>query len=182
MRDVGRILDFWFAPDNKSRWFRKDPAFDAELHRRFEDVYERAASGALVRWQDTSEGALALVLCLDQFPRNFFRGTPRAFESDAKARAVAEWAVDREFDLRSPSDDQRIFFYLPFEHSEDIDDQHRAVELVRTRCQSEEYLRYAIAHRDVIAEFGRFPHRNAILGRRSTAEEEEYLKRPGAGF
>ncbi len=181
MREAREILEFWFAPAQRPRWFVKDAAFDAEILR-FEPLYERAAAGQLSGWQETPDGALALLLCLDQVPRNIYRGTPEAFATDAKARAVADWAVDREFDLRFPSEDERIFFYLPFEHSEDLDDQHRAVELVRTRCQNETYLRYAVAHRDVIAEFGRFPHRNAILGRRSTEAEEAYLKRPGAGF
>jgi uncharacterized protein (DUF924 family) len=123
------------------------------------------------------------VICLDQFPRNMYRGTPRAFAADAKARLVADWAVDRGFDLHFKDEQVRFFFYLPFEHSEDIDDQHRCVELARTRCPSDpEILRYAILHRELIEKYGRFPHRNAILGRRSTPEEEEYLKQPGAGF
>lgn len=179
--DIREILEFWFAPANKPRWFKRDDAFDDEIRRRFEAVHERAAAGNLAAWQNTAEGSLALLLCLDQFPRNIFRGTPRAFTTDAKARAVADWAVDRGFDLEFKSD-ERIFFYLPFEHSEDLDDQHRAVELVRTRLSDAEMMRYAIAHRDVIEKFGRFPHRNAILGRSSTPEEEEYLKQPGAGF
>lgn len=181
MRDVNQVLDFWFADANKASWFKKNPAFD-EACRRFETLHERAAAGQLASWQNTPEGALALVLCLDQFPRNLYRGTPRAFASDANARAVADWAIDRAFDFHFTSGDRRMFFYLPFEHSENLDDQHRAVELIRTRCPDAELLRFAVAHFDVIARFGRFPHRNAILGRRSTPEEEEYLKQPGAGF
>jgi uncharacterized protein (DUF924 family) len=182
MRDVNEILEFWFAAANRPKWFEKNADFDAEIRRRFEPIHERAAQGQLAAWQNTPEGALALLLCLDQFPRNLYRGTPRAFATDAKARAVADWAVDRGLDLHFKSADERIFFYLPFEHSEDIDDQHRAVELVRTRCPGEDYLRYAIAHREVIERFGRFPHRNPVLGRRNTPDEEEYLKQPGAGF
>ena len=181
MREVRQVLDFWFAEANRQHWFRKSPAFDAEC-RQFEALHERAASGELSAWQNSPEGALALLLCLDQFPRNLYRGSPRAFATDEKARAVADWAVDREFDLRFKEWQQRLFFYLPFEHSEDLDDQHRAVELVRSRCADEEVFRYAVAHRDVIARFGRFPHRNAVLGRRNTPDEEEYLKQPGAGF
>jgi len=181
VRDVNHVLEFWFADANKPRWFAKDLRFDEEC-RRFEPLHERAAAGQLAAWQNTPEGTLALVLCLDQFPRNLYRGTARAFATDEKARAVADWAVDREYDLKFESSDRRMFFYLPFEHSEDLDDQHRAVELIRTRCESEELLRYAVAHRDVIARHGRFPHRNAILGRRNTPEEEDYLKLPGAGF
>lgn len=182
MREINQILEFWFAPANRPFWFKKEAAFDEEIRRRFEPVHEQAAAGKLARWQDSPEGALALLICLDQFPRNMYRGTARAFATDAKARAVADWAVDRGFDLHFKTDDERMFFYLPFEHSEDLDDQHRCVELVRTRCTDPEFLRYAVAHRDVIAEFGRFPHRNAILGRRNSPEEETYLSRPNAGF
>ena len=181
MSELRQLLEFWFAPANKPHWFRRSDAFDDEIRRRFEPVYERAAAGKLAAWQNTPEGALALLLCLDQFPRNMYRGTPRAFATDAKARAVADWAVDRGFDLKFEGD-ERFFFYLPFEHSEEIDDQHRCVELVRTRLSDPETLRYAVAHRDLIEKFGRFPHRNPILGRRSTPDEEEYLKQPGAGF
>jgi uncharacterized protein (DUF924 family) len=182
MSDIRHILEFWFAPANKPFWFKKEPAFDDEIRRRFEAVHEQAAAGRFAAWQNTPEGALALCLCLDQFPRNLYRGTPRAFATDAKARAVADWAVDRGFDLHFKSDDERTFIYLPFEHSEEIDDQHRAVELFRTRCSDPDLLRYAVLHRDVIERFGRFPHRNPILGRRSTPEEEDYLMQPGAGF
>ena len=182
MSEIRDVLEFWLAPANRALWFTTDAAFDAEIRRRFEAVHERAAAGRCAAWQGTPEGSLALLLCLDQFPRNMYRGTPRAFATDEKARAVADWAVDRGFDLHFKNEQERLFFYLPFEHSEDLDDQHRAVELVRRNCSDPEFLRYAILHRDVIAKFGRFPHRNAILGRPSTPDEEEYLKQPGAGF
>lgn len=183
MSEIRDVLGFWLAPANRPQWFKKDAAFDDEIRRRFEAVHERAAEGRYASWQNTPEGALALLLCLDQFPRNMFRGTPRAFATDAKARLVADWAVDRGYDLQFKDEQERLFFYLPFEHSEDLDDQHRAVELVRQRCATDpEILRYAILHRDVIEKFGRFPHRNPILGRRSTPDEEEYLRKPGAGF
>jgi len=183
MSEIRDVLEFWMAPANRPQWFKKDPAFDDDVRRRFEAVHERAAAGRRAQWQNTPEGALALLLCLDQFPRNMYRGTPRAFASDEKARLVADWAVDRGFDLHFKDEQVRLFFYLPFEHSENLDDQHRAVELVRQRCPSDpEILRYAILHRDVIEKFSRFPHRNAILGRRSTPDEEEYLRQPGAGF
>ena len=183
MREAKQVLDFWLAPANRPLWFKKEPAFDDEVRRRFEAVHERAAAGQLARWQEAPEGALALVICLDQFPRNMYRGTPHAFATDEKARLVADWAVDRDFDLHFKDEQVRFFFYLPFEHSENLDDQHRAVELARTRCPSDpEILRYAILHREVIEKYGRFPHRNAILGRRNTPDEEEYLKQPGAGF
>jgi uncharacterized protein (DUF924 family) len=183
VRDVNHVLEFWLSPASRPLWFKKEPAFDDEIRRRFEGVHERAAAGHLADWQNTPEGSLALVICLDQFPRNMYRGTPRAFATDEKARLVADWAVDRGFDLRFKDEQVRFFFYLPFEHSESIDDQHRCVELVRRNCPGDaEILRYALLHREVIETFGRFPHRNAILGRRNTPEEEEYLKRPGAGF
>ncbi len=182
MSDIRRILDFWLAEQNRPRWFKKDPAFDDEIRERFAALHEKAAQGALADWQNSPEGSLALVLTLDQFPRNMFRGSPRAFATDPAARAVADWAIDKDFDRKFADEDQRIFFYLPFEHSEDLDDQHRAVELVRTRISSPDYHRYAALHFEVIAKFGRFPHRNAILGRPNTPDEEEYLKQPGAGF
>jgi uncharacterized protein (DUF924 family) len=183
MSEIRHVLEFWLAPANRPQWFKKDLAFDDEVRRRFEGVHEQAAAGRFAQWQNTPEGSLALLLCLDQFPRNMYRGTPRAFATDEKARLVADWAVDRGFDMNFKDEQVRLFFYLPFEHSEELDDQHRAVELTRQRCPSDpEILRYAILHRDVIEKFGRFPHRNAILGRRSTPDEEEYLKQPGAGF
>jgi uncharacterized protein (DUF924 family) len=182
MRDVRAILNFWFAPGMKPRWFKKDPEFDAEIARQFLSVHERAAKGELAEWQGSPEGALALVLLLDQFPRNLFRGTARAFATDAEARAVAAWAVDRDFDLKFADNDRRIFFYLPFEHSENLDDQYRCLELLRTRCQDADYIRYGLAHFEVIKRFGRFPHRNAALGRPNTAAEEDYLAKPGSGF
>jgi uncharacterized protein (DUF924 family) len=183
MSEFRDVLEFWLAPASRPMWFKKEPAFDGEIRRRFEAVHERAAAGRLSQWQATAEGALALVICLDQFPRNMYRGTPRAFATDEKARLVADWAVDRGFDMATKEEPVRFFFYLPFEHSESIDDQHRCVELVRRGCPGDaEILRFALLHRAVIEKFGRFPHRNAILGRRSTPEEEEYLKQPGAGF
>jgi uncharacterized protein (DUF924 family) len=183
LSEINKVLEFWLAPANRALWFKKETAFDDEVRRRFEDVHERAAAGRLAQWQNAPEGTLALLLCLDQFPHNMYRGTPRAFATDAKARAVADWAVDRGFDLQFKDEQERLFFYLPFEHSEDMDDQHRAVELIRQRCAGDpEILRYAILHRDVIEKFGRFPHRNAILGRRNTPDEDAYLAQPGAGF
>jgi uncharacterized protein (DUF924 family) len=185
---VADVLFFWFGPPKErggphKRWFEKSEAFDREIRERFLPLHEDAAAGKLSHLKQNAADCLALIVLLDQFPRNMFRGTPRAFATDAKARLVADWAVDRGYDLQFKDEQERLFFYLPFEHSEDLDDQHRAVELVRQRCPTDpEILRYAILHRDVIEKFGRFPHRNPILGRRSTPDEEEYLKGPGAGF
>ena len=174
------VLDFWFDPANRKRWFTPAPAFDAECVRRFQPLVEAADRGELAGWQDTPEGALALAILLDQLPRNIGRGTPRMYAYDAKARAVAKAAVERGFDRQVPPD-RRLFLYLPFEHSEDLADQERSVELTATLGDAEQ-LDYAVRHRDIVARFGRFPHRNAILGRPSTEEEIAFLKTPGSSF
>ena len=174
------VLDFWLA--SRERWFDKDADFDTEIRRSFEGAHKEALAGRLDGWQDTAESALALVILLDQFPRNMYRDTPRAFTADAKAREVAKTAIRRGFDMAMSDQAHRMLFYLPLEHSEDAADQRRCVALVRERCPGTEFLRYAVAHREVIDRFGRFPHRNAILGRRNTPEEEDSLKDPDAGF
>ncbi|WP_338089144.1 DUF924 family protein [Nannocystis pusilla] len=141
----------------------------------------RAASGALDGWGAAPRGALALVILLDQFPRNMFRGTPEAFASDAKAREVANAALDAGHE-HALTQEERLFLYLPLEHSEELADQERCVELMRALDETPMWLDYAVRHRDVIARFGRFPHRNAVLGRESTAEECEFLMQPGSSF
>ncbi|MFZ5509672.1 MAG: DUF924 family protein [Pseudomonadota bacterium] len=188
----GDVLDFWFAPPGSREhgqqrrcWFVKDPAFDQEIRRRFLPTWEAAAGGALDHWRGAPAPMLALIVVLDQFPRNLFRGEARAFSSDARALACAEEAVARGFDQQlAPV--QRIFVYLPFEHSEDAGAQARSVELFSALAAAHEgfaeTLRYALRHRDIVARFGRFPHRNAILGRASSAEEMEFLRQPGSGF
>lgn len=187
----GDVLDFWFGPragpdHGKSRpeWFRKDDAFDADLRRRFEPVHGAAHAGALDDWQAVPHSALALVIVLDQFSRNMYRGSPRAFASDAKVLGVARAAVDRGFD-QALSATERSFLYLPFEHGEDLPTQNRSVELFERLREFPGMLQaidYAYRHRAVIERFGRFPHRNAILGRPSTPEEIEFLKQPGSSF
>jgi uncharacterized protein (DUF924 family) len=174
MYDPSEILDFWFAPETKEIWFRPPPEFDAEITERFGALHEAAAKDALGPWEASADGALALVIVLDQFPRNMFRGSPRAFASDALARAVAGRAIERGFDVAVPIE-RRIFFYLPFEHSESIEDQRRCCALTAERCDIGSYVDYAERHCAVIERFGRFPHRNAVLGRQSTPEEIEYL-------
>ena len=176
------VLDFWLAPATRERWFDKDEEFDAEIRRNFEAAHKAALAGRLDRWQGTAEGALALVILLDQFPRNMYRDTPRAFAADPKAREVTKAAIARGFDLALTDQEHRMLFYLPLEHSEDPADQQRCVDLVRERSADTEFVRYAEAHKEVIDRFGRFPHRNAILGRPNTPEEEDYLKDPDAGF
>jgi uncharacterized protein (DUF924 family) len=180
------VLDFWFgAPDSRERgtsrklWFRKSDAFDAEVRERFHTTWEAAFRGDLQRWQATPLAGLALVIVLDQFPRNMFRGTPRAFASDGPALVAAGNLAARGFD-RVLSPVERSFAYLPFEHAEDLVSQRRSLELYRPLAPS--LREYARRHYEIIARFGRFPHRNAILGRESTPEETEFLKGPGSSF
>ena|SRR5437764_825240 len=172
------VLAFWRAAGT-DRWFRKDDAFDAEVRARFLATYEAAVSGKLISWEATPEGALALVLVLDQFPRNMFRGTGRAFAADALARAVADRAIGRGFDQRVPKSEQ-LFFYLPFEHSEELTDQERCVALFR-KTGNPEFTRWAELHADIIRRFGRFPHRNSLLGRATTPDEQAFLDSGGFG-
>jgi uncharacterized protein (DUF924 family) len=171
------IVTFWRGA-GPERWFRADGAFDAEIRTRFLVVHEAAARGELAGWQDTLIGTLALVLLLDQFPRNMFRGQSRAFATDARARAVASNAIARGFDRQLPAS-ERGFFYLPFMHSEDPADQVRCVALYKEAGDCEG-LGYARHHCDIITRFGRFPHRNRALGRDTTADEQAFLE--GGGF
>jgi len=180
-----RLLDFWFGPPgdperehHRQIWFRSNEEFDAALRREFLADYERAMEGTLRSWEISPEGALALVLLLDQVPRNIFRDTPRAYSGDTEARAVADRALEREFDQMVPAA-WRLFFYMPFHHSEDIADQRRSVALSnalpRNPDRGGSLRRYGSPYIEVIERFGRFPHRNEILGRVSTAEELAFL-------
>jgi len=180
-------LAFWFGqgPDygkRHKRWFEKQPGFDTEVRQRFLGLHEELANGR--EWLSSARERLARILLLDQFPRNMFRGTVRAFATDPLALETAKLAVERGDDpLLLPV--ERLFLYLPFEHSEALEDQQRACELTKPLAafpETDDAHRYAIAHRDVIARFGRFPHRNQTLGRASTAEELEFLKQPGSSF
>lgn len=173
-----QIVSFWHKAGPK-RWFKKDPAFDQKIQQHFLVTHQAAAMGKLDAWEMNPEGALALVLLLDQFPRNMFRGTDRAFANDEMARSVAQRAIKRGFDKKVPAV-LRSFFYLPFEHSENLADQEICVKLVRA-MKDKELLRWAELHRQIIKKFGRFPHRNGILGRSSTAEEAAYLENGGFG-
>lgn len=185
------VIDFWFgAPDAPARgrpraqWFRKDERFDQEIRERFLACHQAALAGRLEAWQATPYAALALAIVLDQFPRNMFRGEARSFASDALALAVARRLVERGFD-RVYLPVERPFAYLPFEHSEELAVQRRSLALFGSLAHSAESaasIDYARRHHEIIARFGRFPHRNAILGRDSTVEEVEFLKRPGSGF
>jgi uncharacterized protein (DUF924 family) len=174
------ILSYWFSPDVREKWFKPDAAFDAELKRRFGSVLELARFGALESWAETPNGALALVVLLDQGMRNIHRDTPEAFAGDPVALTLAKHAIARGFDAGFDTD-RRYALYLPFMHSEVLADQDRGVALF-TALGHEEGLRYMRLHRDIIARFGRFPHRNAILGRPSTPEELAFLEQPGSSF
>lgn len=170
------IVAFWREAGRKA-WFAKDDAFDAELEVRFEAAHMAASRGDYADWLETADGALALVLLLDQFPRNLFRGSPHAFATDGLALAAARTALSKGFDAATEMP-LRVFFYMPFEHSEAAADQARSVALM-SAAGDEEYTHYARLHADIIARFGRFPHRNAALGRESTPEEVAFLKEGG---
>jgi uncharacterized protein (DUF924 family) len=171
------VVAFWRAA-GPTKWFKKDPAFDAEIRARFRPLYEAAAAGRLGAWEATPQGAFALLLLLDQFPRNMFRGDPRTYATDPVARAIADRALARGFDRHFPPAEQ-TFFHLPFEHSEDLADQQRSVTLARASGDADA-VKWAEHHADIIRRFGRFPHRNAVLGRDTTAEERIFLD--GGGF
>ena len=175
------LLAFWFAESNRPFWFEKDPDFDAACRAAAEALHRQAAAGALEHWRESALGSLALLILLDQVPRNLYRGEARAFATEAKARAVARAALDRGFD-QGLSEEQRLFFYLPFEHSEDLADQRRSVALFGQLTGRPDWLPWAERHAEIIARFGRFPHRNAALGRATTPEEAEFLAGPNSSF
>lgn len=170
------VVSFWqkAGPD---RWFKKDPAFDDEIRERFLATHEAAAAGQLSNWEQSAQGALALLILLDQFPRNIFRGDARAFATDPLARAIAAGAIIRGFDSQVPKE-MRGFFYLPFEHSENLADQERCIAFHKA-IDDTEGLKWAEIHADIIRRFGRFPHRNTALGRTTTAEEQAFLDSGG---
>lgn len=177
MASAGEIVRFWRDAGPKA-WFAKDHVFDGRC-RGFEADHHAAARGELAHWEHDAEGVLALVLLLDQFPRNLYRGSPHAFATDGLAQGVASRAIAQRFDAATDST-LRVFFYLPFEHAEDLAVQQRAVTLIEA-MRDPDYTKYAILHRDIIERFSRFPHRNAILGRRSTPEELAFLAEGGFG-
>jgi len=178
---IASVESLWFNEVGEAAWFKAKPAVDEIVRTRFLESHEQAAADFdLATATGSAERAVATVIVLDQFPRNMFRGTPRAFATDHLALAAAGAAVEHGLD-RGLDKHRRLFLYLPFEHSEKLSDQHRAVELVG-RLGDGKLLRFALAHRDIVARFGRFPHRNAILGRPSTPEELEFLKQPNSAF
>jgi uncharacterized protein (DUF924 family) len=199
MVNPASILDFWFgtnkddaalAAERAKLWWIKSDETDSVIRARFEEVARKAARGELDTWAESPQGRLALIILTDQFPRNMFRNTPEAFAFDALARAWCKEGLRNNVHL-ALRPIERVFFYLPLEHSESLDDQEQSVALFRELVdgvgnESREvfagFLDYALRHREVIARFGRFPHRNRILGRESTVEEIAFLKEPGSSF
>ena len=200
MATIQDVLHFWFGdlddegratPDNRKRWFTRDEAFDQAIRDDFQDLHAQMSAGEMEHWLDTPEGLLAYVIVLDQFSRNMFRGTPGMYATDDQALQAAEKGLDRGDDRDMPHD-QRGFLYMPFMHSEALEDQQRCVDLFQAWHDELEdgplkenvanSLDYAVRHLVIVERFGRFPHRNEILGRESTAEEVEFLKEPGSSF
>lgn len=185
------VIEFWFGePDSPERgvprkaWFEKSAEFDAVIRDRFSTLLDAAVAGRLAAWTRTPFAALALVIVFDQFPRNIYRGSPRAFATDPRALEVSLGIVGRGFDA-AYLPVERAFAYLPFEHAEDISMQRRSLALfarLPPSATSASYMDYARRHHGVIERFGRFPHRNEILGRASTPEESEFLTQPGSSF
>ena len=183
MRDLQHeILTFWFEETKPVQWFQKNDDFDELIRSQFDTAYTLARQGILEGWKETPLGCLAYILLLDQFPRNMFRDTAKAFETDPQALEIAKHALDKHFD-KTLSPIQKRFIYLPFEHSEDLKDQETSVKLFeKTKKDDPVGYDYAIRHLKIIERFGRFPHRNEILGRKSTPEELTFLKDPDNSF
>jgi uncharacterized protein (DUF924 family) len=183
------VLDFWFGPADsplrgraRKAWFTKSEEFDREIRERFLPLWETVSSGGLSSWQRTPLAALALIVVLDQFPRNMFRGEPRAFASDKLALATAQGTIERRFD-RVLRPIERAFVYLPYQHAEDVVAQRGSLLMYEELAPlGVDHREFARRHHDIVARFGRFPHRNDILGRVSTPEEIEFLKQPGSRF
>ena len=184
------VLAFWFDPASHEEWFAAHPAFDTTIRTRFGETFRWAAEGKLAHWSETPPGWLALLIVLDQFSRNLYRADQQAWAQDVHAQRLAVWGIEEGFDRQLPPI-QRVFAYMPLEHAEDISLQRRCIALFESMCESlpaqerdhyTGFLDYARKHEAVIARFGRFPHRNALLGRTSAPEELAYLAEPDAGF
>jgi Uncharacterized protein conserved in bacteria len=180
MEQPQTVLRFWFEELTRQQWFQVSPDLDAAIGERFGQTHLALARGAVIDWRSSPDHRLAAVIVLDQFSRNIYRATPLAFAADWMALREARLAIEAGAD-QAVASERRAFFYLPFEHSEALADQERSVELFRA-LGDREYLDYAERHLAVIREFGRFPHRNGLLGRESTGAELDYLSKPGAGF
>ena len=190
VRTPDDLLHFWFSDLSRDYWFYKDAAFDAAIRERYEETLRAGATGQLDHWARTAPGALALAILLDQFPRNLYRGSARAFATDARARTIADQAIIRRQD-QDTALDRRFFFYVPFEHSESLADQERSIALFQAwaeahdgqaRDRALEQMRYVHRHAEIVERFGRFPHRNEALGRESTEAEIAFLREPMSGF
>lgn len=179
MEDPDHVLGFWFDELEEKDWYVGGEALDARIRDRFADLWQQARAGRLDGWETSPRNVLAYLILTDQFPRNMFRGDPRSFATDALARDIADRAIAQGFDMATP-EPQRQFFYLPFEHAEDLADQNRCVDLFTERMPGEN-LMHAKLHRDVIAKFGRFPWRNEALGRQSTDQELRLMQAGGYG-
>ena len=180
MTNHGDILKFWLEECTPKDWYVANPALDATIITRFQAVWDMAMAGGLTDWPTTPHGALAFLILTDQFPRNMFRGQAKAFATDALALKTAKTAIAQGLDLEIEGL-SRQFFYLPFEHSESLVDQDRAVDLIGTRFDSADTLLHAQVHREIIRRFGRFPYRNVVLGRETTPEEQVFLDEGGYG-
>lgn len=176
--EIQDLLDFWYSPRISARWFASTPALDDEIRARFEPLWQRGLAGQLAAWSDSPEGALALTIVLDQLPLNMFRGQPTAFATEQQAVAVAKAAIQRGYASLLPRE-RVAFLFMPLMHSENLDDQDLSVACFRG-AGLENNLRFAEHHRGIVRRFGRFPHRNALLGRDSTLEELTYLASPEA--
>ncbi len=172
------VLKFWESVGSKGWWMKND-AVDVQIQEKFGQLHAQACAGEFDDWLETPDGALALIIVLDQFSRNMFRSSPKTFAQDAKALALAKDAIAKGFDKQA-NETLRFFFYLPFEHSENIEDQERSIELFEAYNGDPDFMKAAIEHHDIINRFGRFPHRNEVLGRETTLEEQAYLD--GGGF
>ncbi len=176
------IINFWFEETKPQQWFQVNPEYDELVRSKFIEIYELARQGGLDDWKNDADGVLCLCLLFDQFPRNMFRGTPQAFATDEQGLLVAKYAISKGLD-QVITPDRRRFVYLPFEHSEHLTDQKKSLDLFGV--MKHEYplsYEYAVRHYDVIEKYGRFPHRNNILGRENTLEEDIYLSQEGSGF
>jgi uncharacterized protein (DUF924 family) len=177
---IGPILKYWFETLKPRDWFRRDEMIDNKITARFAHIYEQLKSGVPGSWLASPEGYLAAILVLDQFPRNMFRDNRHAFLTDPAALALARDAIAKGYDMKLPPE-QRAFLYMPFQHAEDLDDQARSIELF-TKLGNPLNLDFALRHQAIIERFGRFPHRNELLGRKSTPEELAFLQEPGSSF
>ena len=177
---IGAIVKYWFETLKPRDWYRRDDMIDNKITARFGHIYEQLKSGVPGSWLGSPEGFLAAIIVLDQFPRNMFRDNPSAFITDPAALALATKAIAEGQDMKLPPE-RRAFVYMPFQHSEDAGDQARSIELF-TKLGNPLNLDFALRHQAIIERFGRFPHRNAVLGRRSTEEELAFLKEPGSSF